>query len=260
MNETVPTGENCTDGVDNDCDGDTDMADSACTCTIGMTRPCYTGPSGTQGVGACTGGQETCQQAADGTEWSACQNQTIPAIEACGDNTDNDCDGQTDESGSVFEDFEGSDTGWSKFNNGTGTVNISTNDSTAYNGSEAGKAEGPNQGVCGQGGLAKSFNFTQMPTSMTVWIKATTSNWGRVSIMIQDSSGITTIWNEKGSGSAINKPWTQMTFDPSQHTSDTNFTLIFGNDDNSNPCGNGDHDWTLWIDDLELQQPSCSGP
>jgi hypothetical protein len=259
MNETVPTGENCTDNVDNDCDGDTDMADSACSCTIGTTRPCYTGPSGTEGVGACTSGQETCQQAADGTEWSACQNQTIPSVEACGDNIDNDCDGQTDESGSVFEDFEGSDTGWSTFNNGSGTVNTSTSASTAYNGSEAGKAEGPNQGVCGQGGLSKSFNFTQVPTSMTVWVKATTANWGRVSIMLKDSTGITPLWVQKGSGNAVNLSWTQKTFDPSMYTNETSFTLIFGNNDNSQYCSNGDHDWNLLIDDLEIQQPSCSG-
>ncbi len=228
------------DGLDNDCNGATD---EGCPCNFANIED-----------GVCG---KTTRGYLDG----ACQ---IPSAyqddETNCDGKDNDCDGQTDESGSVFEDYEGSDTGWSKFNNGTGTVNISTTSSTAYNGSEAGKAEGPNQGVCGQGGLSKSFNFTQLPTSMTVWIKATTSNWGRVSIMIQDSTGITTIWNQKGSGSAINKPWTQMTFDPSQHTSETNFTLIFGNDDNSNPCANGDHDWTLWIDDLELQQPSCSSP
>ncbi len=260
MNETLPGGEDCTDGLDNDCDGDTDMNDSACTCTIGTTQSCYTGPSGTQGVGSCSAGNETCQQANDGTKWSSCQNQTLPSIEACGDNIDNDCDGQTDESGSVFEDFEGSDTGWSKFNNGSGTVNISTSASTAYNGTEAGKAEGPNQGVCGVGGLSKSFNFTQVPTTMTVWVKANSANWGRVSILVKDSTGITPIWVNKASGNALNMSWTKKTFDPSQYTNESSFTLIFGNNDNSSFCGNFDHDWTLWIDDLEIQQPSCSSP
>ena len=259
-NQTFPQGENCTDGIDNDCDGDTDMNDSVCSCTIGSTRSCYTGPSGTKGVGQCSAGTETCQQANAGTKWGSCKNETLPSIEACGDSIDNDCDGQTDESGSVFEDFEGSDTGWSQFNNGSGTVNTSTSASTAYNGSEAAKAEGPNQGVCGVGGISKSFNFTQVPTSMTVWVKATTNNWGRVSILVQDSTGITPIWVNKGSGTAINMSWTKKTFDPSQYTSESNFTLIFGNNDNSSFCGNFDHDWTLWIDDLEITQPSCSSP
>jgi hypothetical protein len=211
-------------------------------------------------VGACIGGQETCQQAADGTEWSACQNQTVPTIEACGDNIDNDCDGQTDESGSVFEDFEGSTSGWTLFNNGTGTVNINASSSTSYNGMYGAEASGPNQGVCGVGGISKTYNFTQIPTSMTVWVKATTNNWGRVSILLKDSTGTTPLWVNKASGSALNTSWTQKTFDPSQHTTETSFTLIFGNNDNSQFCSNGDHDWTLWIDDLELQQPSCSGP
>jgi hypothetical protein len=130
------------DGVDNDCNG---VVDESCTCVVGTTESCYIGPSGTEGVGACTGGQETCQQAADGTEWSACQNQTVPTIEACGDTIDNDCDGQTDESGSVFEGFEGTTSGWSKFNNGTATVNVNAQSSTAYNGSYGAEATGPNK-------------------------------------------------------------------------------------------------------------------
>ncbi len=80
--ETLPSLETC-DAQDNDCDGDTDEA---------LTRSCYTGPAGTEGVGLCAGGTATCSA---GT-WGSCAGETLPGDETC-DAQDNDCDGAVDE-------------------------------------------------------------------------------------------------------------------------------------------------------------------
>jgi hypothetical protein len=63
-------------------------------CNPGDARTCYTGASGTQGVGPCVGGNQTCTQ---GGVWSDCVGQVVPAPEMCGDNVDNNCNGMTDE-------------------------------------------------------------------------------------------------------------------------------------------------------------------
>ncbi len=77
-----PSTETC-DGVDNDCDGLTDE---------NITQSCYDGPAGTDGVGLCHGGTQTCSAGSFG----ACMGQVTPASETC-DGNDNDCDGSTDE-------------------------------------------------------------------------------------------------------------------------------------------------------------------
>ncbi len=58
-------------------------------------QPCYTGPSGTLGVGICHGGTRDCQP--DGT-WGPCEGETTPdAQETCGDGLDNTCSGTIDD-------------------------------------------------------------------------------------------------------------------------------------------------------------------
>ena len=85
--DVSPDTEVC-DGLDNDCNGVTD----------GMTRPCYTGASGTQGVGVCRAGSEACAAAVNsGVEtWAACVGEVVPSAEIC-DALDNDCNGQVDD-------------------------------------------------------------------------------------------------------------------------------------------------------------------
>ena len=61
------------------------------TCTPGETRPCYEGPSGTEGVGICKAGYAECVE--DGTDWSECREQVLPKSEVCSDGIDQDCDG-----------------------------------------------------------------------------------------------------------------------------------------------------------------------
>ena len=63
-------------------------------CEVGQTRACYVGPAGTEGVGACHAGTQTC--AAGGLAWSGCQGQMMPQPESCASPADEDCDGQAD--------------------------------------------------------------------------------------------------------------------------------------------------------------------
>ncbi len=83
--------EACHDGVDNDCDGQTDEAD--CGCAAGDRRACYTGPYETEGVGLCRPGIMVC---GDDKEYGPCQGERVPAEEECNDE-DDDCDGEADE-------------------------------------------------------------------------------------------------------------------------------------------------------------------
>ncbi len=90
----LPQKEIC-DQLDNDCNGKIDD-DPSCTttCKDGETRPCYTGPAGTQGRGICRNGLETCKD----QKWAGCVGDVLPADkEVCNDNLDNDCDGEVDE-------------------------------------------------------------------------------------------------------------------------------------------------------------------
>ncbi|NUQ77291.1 MAG: hypothetical protein HUU21_27465, partial [Polyangiaceae bacterium] len=84
-----PNAKDACDGKDDDCDG---LVDEGCLCIDGMTQACYTGPAGTQGVGVCQAGSQTC---ANG-QWGACMGDVTPSGEKC-DGADNDCDGNTDE-------------------------------------------------------------------------------------------------------------------------------------------------------------------
>ncbi len=74
-----------------DCDGGLGcQAD----CNPGDHRACYTGAQGTEGVGLCTGGMQTCTA---GGQWGDCNGEVTPRGEICGNNLDDDCDGKVDE-------------------------------------------------------------------------------------------------------------------------------------------------------------------
>ncbi|NUO47490.1 MAG: hypothetical protein HOV80_01395 [Polyangiaceae bacterium] len=54
---------------------------------------CYTGPVGTQGVGACTPGVAACND--QGTALGSCVGDVLPALENCAATADEDCDGSS---------------------------------------------------------------------------------------------------------------------------------------------------------------------
>ncbi|MDC3953541.1 SBBP repeat-containing protein [Polyangium jinanense] len=64
-------------------------------CAPGETRPCYSGPAATEGVGLCKAGTEVCGD--NGMEWSTCEGQVVPAsAENCSLPGDEDCNGLGD--------------------------------------------------------------------------------------------------------------------------------------------------------------------
>ena len=73
-------------------------------CTDSETKPCpYTGPQGTENKGVCKAGTQTCTNG----QWGSCEGEVTPVDEVCGDNKDNNCDGNTDEGCVVCEDKDG---------------------------------------------------------------------------------------------------------------------------------------------------------
>jgi hypothetical protein len=91
------TGGNTDGSRKTTCSNPIDKA--GCTCsTANATMACYTGPTGTENVGACKDGTETCKTSgtSEFPTWSSCTGETLPSTENCSDGIDNDCNGLTD--------------------------------------------------------------------------------------------------------------------------------------------------------------------
>ncbi len=92
--QALPSPEVCGDGIDNDCNG---MVDDRCECRPGTSRACYDGPAGTQRVGACRDGSQTCvANATGGASWGPCAGSVRPSSERC-DGVDDDCNRTVDD-------------------------------------------------------------------------------------------------------------------------------------------------------------------
>lgn len=91
----LPTAPNCTSTDDFTCNGVPDSED--CGCTIGSTRACYSGPSGTRAVGLCTEGVQTCFSLDAGLNgWGACTGDRLPTEVECSTADDSNCNGRSD--------------------------------------------------------------------------------------------------------------------------------------------------------------------
>ena len=89
---------NCTDldhdgyGVGTGCAGaDCDDADFNIRATA-PARSCYSGPNGTDKMGVCRAGSQSCNNGV----WTTCAGQVLPSAEAC-NAEDDDCDGMVDD-------------------------------------------------------------------------------------------------------------------------------------------------------------------
>ncbi len=91
-----PPGEETCDGTDDDCDG---FVDDGCECDPSETRPCYTGPFGTEGVGECVAGVQACEPGPGGvgSMFGACTGDVTPSASEVCDGVDDDCDGAVDD-------------------------------------------------------------------------------------------------------------------------------------------------------------------
>lgn len=97
VNEVTPAPETCSTPGDDDCNGQANEASAGCACVPNAIASCYSGPEGTAGVGSCKAGTKTCN--AEGTAYGACVGEVLPTTETCNTSGDDDCDGQTNESG-----------------------------------------------------------------------------------------------------------------------------------------------------------------
>ncbi|MCX6773637.1 MAG: MopE-related protein [Candidatus Micrarchaeota archaeon] len=78
--------------LDEDCDG---TSNEDCECIIGDSRPCYEGPEGTENIGICHNGTQSC----DNGRWGECANVVYPADGESCNGLDDNCNGQVDEGG-----------------------------------------------------------------------------------------------------------------------------------------------------------------
>ena len=110
-------GEEVCDGIDNDGDGlvDEDAAGNP------LTQSCYTGPSGTEGVGTCVSGNQICA----GGVWGPCEGEVLPSVEVW-DGSDNNCNGLVDDVPGIVPEA------WDVVGSGGGVVEVTNPSSPLF--------------------------------------------------------------------------------------------------------------------------------
>ncbi|MFO0551271.1 MAG: hypothetical protein U0271_22975 [Polyangiaceae bacterium] len=97
--EITVTQETCVGagkGVDEDCDGTTDVGGIGCECELGMDVVCYDGPANTRDVGICQAGTAMCESTPDGNIIGDCMGQVVPqSFDSCVTTDDEDCTGSS---------------------------------------------------------------------------------------------------------------------------------------------------------------------
>lgn len=86
--------DDCGTMFDEDCTG---MSNEDCACSPGEMEDCYSGPAGTAGVSVCKAGIHTCNM--EGSGFGDCMGEVLPQAETCNTSIDDNCNGQTNESG-----------------------------------------------------------------------------------------------------------------------------------------------------------------
>ncbi len=93
-NMVRPTASETCDAIDNNCNGQVDEGSGP---GGKLTANCYSGPTGTQGVGACVAGVRVCNATVPGmSSFAACMNEIVPTAEVC-NGRDDDCNGTVDD-------------------------------------------------------------------------------------------------------------------------------------------------------------------
>ncbi len=94
----------CNDGVDNDCDGKADTADTDCqqfgACSANQSAPVCKRPDAAQGQGICAGVLMSCMNGYFNCDFGSING--FEFNENTVDQVDNDCDGQVDEESKTF--------------------------------------------------------------------------------------------------------------------------------------------------------------
>ncbi|WP_437597196.1 hypothetical protein WMF28_31785 [Sorangium sp. So ce590] len=91
--------DDCATVEDENCDGEVNEPASGCVCAPSTKEACYSGPTGTEGVGACKAGERACLPS--GTGFGPCAGEVVPAAEDCTTPEDENCDGQVNEASSA---------------------------------------------------------------------------------------------------------------------------------------------------------------